>query len=62
MISNLFSSTVVHQRFMPFSNRFEYNVLSMLIDYDEIENLSKNLLFFSYNKFNLFSFNEKDHG
>ncbi len=62
MNSILFSTVVVHERFRPFKNRFKYKVLSMLIDYDELHNLSKSIKFFSYNKFNFFSFNEKDHG
>ena len=62
MESKLFSCSVVHERFIPFKNRFKYNVLSMLIDYDEMNYLSKKIFLFSYNKFNLFSFNEKDHG
>tara|TARA_Y100000590_G_scaffold80547_1_gene89468 strand:+ start:631 stop:1404 length:774 start_codon:yes stop_codon:yes gene_type:complete len=62
MNSILFSAVVIHERFKPFVNRFKYNVLSMFIDYDELFNLSKSIKFFSYNKFNFFSFNEKDHG
>ena len=62
MKSKLYSSVVVHQRFVPFKNKFKYNTLSMLIEYDELISLSKKFNLFSYNRFNLFSFNEKDHG
>ena len=62
MDSILFSSVVIHERYKPFYNKFKYKVLSMLIDYDELEYLSKNFFLFSYNRFNVFSYNEKDHG
>ena len=41
MKSKLYSSVVVHQRFVPFKNKFKYNTLSMLIEYDELISLSK---------------------
>jgi len=62
MNSNLFSSIVIHERYIPFINRFKYNVMSMYIDYDELTFLHKRVKLFSYNKFNFFSFNEIDHG
>jgi DUF1365 family protein len=37
-------------------------VFSLLIDLDEINKINNNLNFFSYNKFNLISFFDKDHG
>ena len=62
MFSKIFSSVVVHERLSPFKHKFKYNVLSMYIDYDELKGLSKDFTFFSYNKFNIFSFYDKDHG
>ena len=60
--SNLFSNIVTHQRFFPFKYKFNYSLTSLYIYYDEIKFLDKNINFFSYNKFNVFSFYEKDHG
>ena len=60
--SSLFSNIVVHQRLLPFHHRFKYSLTSFYIDYDELCTLDKNINFFSYNKFNIFSFNESDHG
>ncbi len=60
--SNLFSNTVTHQRFFPFKYKFSYSLTSLYIYYHEIKSLDKNIKFFSYNKFNVFSFYEKDHG
>ena len=41
---------------------FNYKVFSLLIDLSEINLLDKRLKIFSYNKFNLISFYNKDHG
>ena len=62
MNTKLYSTTVVHQRFSDFKNIFKYSVFSMCIDYDELIALTKKIKIFSYNKFNIFSYNEKDHG
>ena len=62
MTSSIYNGTVIHKRFKPKIHYFKYKVFSLLIDLSEIENLSKKIKFFSYNKFNLVSFYEKDHG
>ncbi len=62
MKSKLYYTNVIHQRFYPFKHRFKYFVPSLFISYEELNDIDKNLLFFSYNKFNIFSFYEKDHG
>ena len=60
--SSLFFNVVVHQRFLPFKYKFQYSLVSFYIRYDELESLDKTISFFSYNKFNIFSFHERDHG
>ena len=60
--SKIYVGKVIHTRFKPKKHQFKYNVFSMLIDLDEINQLDKNLKFFSYNKFNLISFFNIDHG
>jgi len=62
MKSNLFYNIVTHQRFFPLKHKFKYSLTSLYIFYHELELLNKNISFFSYNKFNFFSFHEKDHG
>ena len=62
MNTKLYSTTVVHERFSNFKNKFKYSVFSMCIDCDELITLTKKIKIFSYNKFNIFSYNEKDHG
>ena len=60
--SAIYNGKVIHKRFKPKVHYFKYKVFSLLIDLSELEILDKNVNFFSYNKFNLISFYEKDHG
>ena len=64
MIKNsyIYTGTVIHKRFKPKINTFSYKVFSLLIDLSEIDLLHKTLRLFSYNKFNIISFFNKDHG
>jgi len=60
--SCIYSGFVTHRRFKPKKHFFKYKTFSLLIDLSEIENLSRKINFFSYNKFNILSFNDVDHG
>ena len=60
--SFIYNGKVIHKRFKPKEHYFKYNVFSLFLDLDEINVINKKILFFSYNKFNLISFYEKDHG
>ena len=62
MTSAIYNGTVIHKRFKPKLHFFKYKVFSLLIDLSELNILDKNVSFFSYNKFNLISFFDKDHG
>ena len=62
MNSSIYNGTVIHKRFKPKTHYFKYSVFSLLIDLSELETLDKKIKFFSFNKFNLISFFEKDHG
>ena len=62
MTSSIYNGTVIHKRFKPKTHYFKYNVFSLLIDLSELDQLNNKIKFFSYNKFNLVSFYEKDHG
>lgn len=61
MNSSLYKATVMHNRLAPRKHRFYYNVFMFYIDLDEIDHLKKKLLFFSHNRFNFFSFRDKEH-
>lgn len=58
----LYRGEVMHARLLPFRHRFVYRVFSMLIDLDQLDELSAKLRFFSRNRFNLFSYFDRDHG
>jgi DUF1365 family protein len=60
--SAIYNGQVIHKRFKPKVHHFKYKVFSLLIDLSELEILDKKVNFFSFNKFNLISFHEKDHG
>ena len=60
--SYIYTGTVIHKRFKPKIHTFNYKVFSLLIDLSEIKLLDKSLKLFSYDKFNIISFFNKDHG
>jgi len=64
MIKNsyIYTGSVIHKRFKPTIHGFKYKVFSLLIDLAELDTLQKNLKIFSYNKFNIVSFFDEDHG
>ncbi len=60
--SCIYSGFVTHKRFKPKKHFFSYKTFSLLIDLNEINELEKKIKFFSYNKFNILSFYNIDHG
>ena len=60
--SFIYTGNVIHKRFKPKTHFFKYKVFSLLIDLSEIDLLDSELKIFSYNKFNIISFYDKDHG
>tara|TARA_B100001115_G_scaffold118442_1_gene88223 strand:- start:299 stop:1060 length:762 start_codon:yes stop_codon:yes gene_type:complete len=62
MNSSIYNGTVIHKRFKPKKHFFKYSVFSLFIDLSELNQLDNSIKFFSFNKFNLISFFEKDHG
>lgn len=61
MNSCLYKATVMHHRLAPKKHRFHYSVFMFYIDLDELELLKKKLFLFSRNRFNFFSFRDKEH-
>lgn len=61
MNSCLYKATVMHHRLKPRTHRFHYRVFMFYIDLDEPELLKKKLALFSHNRFNFFSFRDKEH-
>ena len=62
MNSCIYNGIVTHTRFKPIRHNLRYKTFSLLLDLDEVEKLDKKLSIFSHNKFNIFSFYDKDHG
>ena len=62
MNSCIYNGIVYHTRFKPVKHHLKYKTFSLLLDLDEVEILDKKNLIFSLNKFNIFSFYNKDHG
>ena len=62
MTSQILLSKIIHRRFIPFKHTLKYNVPSLYLNLDHLEDLNKKYNFFSSNSFNLFSFYESDHG
>ena len=62
MNSCIYNGIVTHKRFKPVKHFLKYKTFSFFIDLDEIEELDNNNIIFSFNKFNIFSFYNRDHG
>ena len=60
--SCIYNGNVIHKRFKPKEHFFKYSVFSLFIDLAELNEIEKKINFFSYNKFNLISFFDIDHG
>ncbi len=60
--SKIYVGKVIHRRFKPKNHYFKYKVFSLLIDLDDLNEIDNKIKLFSYNKFNIISFFDKDHG
>ena len=61
MSSALYECRVVHERFAPRRHRFAYRVFAFSLDLDEIDALVARIPWLSRNRFNLYSFHDRDH-
>lgn len=53
---------VMHARFRPVPHRFQYQVFSLLVDLDRLEEANRLSRFFSVGRFNLIGFDLRPHG
>jgi uncharacterized protein len=60
--SSLYIGSVMHRRLHPRRHHFRYRSFWLLLDLDELAGLSAGLRWFSYNRPNLFSLYDRDHG
>jgi DUF1365 family protein len=60
--SALYVGRVMHRRLRPRRHEFTYRGFWFVFDIDEIDGLARRLALFSRNRFNLFSFHDRDYG
>jgi hypothetical protein len=60
--ASLYIGDVMHARLKPFVHRFNYRVMSLLIDLDRLEDANRQSILFGVNRRALHSFHERDHG
>jgi DUF1365 family protein len=58
----IYEGHVMHKRLIPFIHEFVYRVFYLWLDLDHIDATAKSLKLFSLNRFNVYSFHDKDHG
>lgn len=58
----IYFGAVVHHRFRPKLHRLRYRLAQLLIDIDELEDVTERLRLFAHNRFNLIAFHDSDHG
>lgn len=61
MNSCLYECSVMHHRLEPKEHQFRYRIFMFALDLDEVASLSKRLPFFSLNRWNLYTFRDRDH-
>ncbi len=59
--SAIYRGTVIHTRLRPVRHKLRYSVPMLLLDLDELDDLSRRVAGFSSDRFNLFSFHGRDH-
>jgi len=58
----LYSGSIMHRRLSPRTHRFRYRAFWILLDVDRLADVSRIVKLFSYNRPNLFSLRDRDHG
>jgi uncharacterized protein len=58
----IFAGRVVHKRLRPKRHGLSYRVFTLLLDVDQLDAVARRCRLFSRNRFNVFSFHDKDHG
>ena len=60
--SALYHGRVMHRRLRPKRHRLAYRLTMVLLDLDDLDALDRRLRLFSLERWNLFSFRQRDHG
>jgi len=59
--SSIYECRLMHHRLAPREHRFKYRIFMFWLDLDEIDAISKRVALFSRNRFNAYSFHDRDH-
>lgn len=59
---SLYVGRVSHRRHRPRAHALRYRIFSILVDIDRIDDVAATTRLFSRNRFNLYSFHDRDHG
>jgi len=58
----IYTGDVVHNRLHPVRHALRYRVFALLLDVDQLEATGRRLKLFSYNRANILSLHDRDHG
>jgi uncharacterized protein len=61
-VTCLYRGTVTHRRLRPVQHAMSYDVAALLVDVDKIAETAQQHKFLSYNSFNMFGIDDRDHG
>ena len=61
MTTSLYECSVMHHRMQPVRHKFSYRLFMFCLDLDEIDQLAERRRLLSRNRWNLFSFFDRDH-
>lgn len=62
MKSAIYAGKVFHRRFRPRAHSLRYSLFQCLFDLDEVDRIATRCRLFSRNRWNLFSFHDRDYG
>ena len=60
--TGIYSGRVVHERLRPRHHRLSYGVFSLLVDLDDLQEMTRHLKWLSYNRGGFYAIHDKDHG
>jgi len=61
MNSCLYECSVMHHRLEPKEHHFRYRIFMFALDLDEVDALARRIPLFSRNRWNLYTFRDRDH-
>jgi DUF1365 family protein len=62
LVSCLYAGSLLHRRYRPRRHELRYDVMNLFVDVDELPQISRKSWLFGYNRFKLFSIQDRHHG